>query len=95
MASAILTWNANTEPDLKEYWIYRKVGSGNLTKLAVVPKGTQTYTDTPLPVIDGNIVYSLSAVDTSGNESAMSVAVTKTVNLVPPQAPTGLDVVIQ
>lgn len=95
MASAILTWNANTEPDLKEYRIYRKVGAAALAQLAVVPKGTTTYTDTPLPVMDGDISYNLTAVDTSNNESAHSVTVTKTVNLVPPAAPVGLDVVIQ
>jgi fibronectin type 3 domain-containing protein len=94
MASAILTWNANTELDLASYRIYRKVGAAPFTLLATVPKPATTYTDSSLPLIDGDITYDLTAVDTTGNESAHSVSVTKTVNLVPPVAPTGLVVVI-
>lgn len=94
MAKATLTWNPNTEPDLANYKIYRKVGSAVSAVLATVPKGTTTFVDDPLPAVDGDITYDLTAVDTSGNESAHSVAVTKTVNLVPPAAPSGLVVVI-
>lgn len=94
MASAILQWDANTETDLKEYKVYRQIGANALVLLATVAKPTVTYTDTPLPAIDGNIVYNLTAVDTSGNESPHSVSVTKTVNLVPPVAPSGLTVVL-
>ena len=85
-----LTWNANTEPDLKEYWVYRAIGSAVLAKVAIVPKGTQTYVDTV--TADGDYGYALTAVDVRGNESLKSVTVTKTVDQSPPAAPTGLAI---
>lgn len=93
MPQAVLTWNANTESDLAGYKIYRVMGSGPLTLLTTIGKVT-TYTDT-LPDVDGDVTYAVSAYDTSGNESPLSVSVTKVLNTNPPQAPTGLVVVIQ
>ena len=94
MAKAVLTWNANSESDLAGYKIYRGVNGAALTLLAQVPK-VVTYTDDPLPTIDGNITYAISAFDTSGNESPKTAPVTKVVNTVPPVAPSGLVVVIE
>lgn len=94
MASATLTWNANTEADLAGYRIYRGFGTTSPTLLASVGKVT-TYTDTTLPNISQDVTYNLTAFDTSGNESAHSVSVTKTVDVSPPAAPTGLVVTIQ
>lgn len=93
MAKATLTWNANAESDLAGYKIYRSVGTAPMTLLATVGKVT-TYVDDPLPAIDGDIGYALTAYDTAGNESVRSLTVTKTVNAIPPVAPTGLVVVI-
>jgi fibronectin type 3 domain-containing protein len=90
---ATLTWNANTEADLAGYKIYRSIGTGPMTLLASVGKVT-TYVDDPLPNIDGDVGYAVTAVDTAGLESFKSATVTKAVNTVPPQAPTGLAVVI-
>ncbi|HDL77628.1 MAG TPA: hypothetical protein ENG36_02550 [Lentisphaerae bacterium] len=45
----LLTWSPNSEPDLKEYRLYRKAeGETEFTEIAVVPEGTipLQYTDT-------------------------------------------------
>ena len=94
MPTATLTWNANTEPDLSGYRIYRGFGSALPTLLASVGKVT-TYIDTTLPNLSQDVTYNLTAFDTSGNESPHSVSVTKTVDVSPPAAPTGLVVTIQ
>lgn len=94
MASAVLTWNANTETDLAGYRIYRGFGTATPTLLASVGRVT-TYTDTTVPNISQDVTYNLTAFDTSGNESAHSVSVTKAVDVSPPAAPTGLVVTIQ
>jgi chitodextrinase len=88
MATAVLTWTANTEVDLASYRVYR-----NGARIATVLKGVTTYSDSL--AVDGDYTYDLTAVDTAGNESAHSITVTKTVNTNPPQAPTGLAVVLQ
>ena len=93
MATAILTWNANTEPDLAGYRIYRGFGMAAPTLLASVGKVT-TYTDSTIPNLSQDVTYNLTAFDTAGNESAHGVSVTKTVDVNPPSAPTGLAVVL-
>jgi uncharacterized protein YdhG (YjbR/CyaY superfamily) len=93
MASAVLTWNANTEPDLAGYRIYRGFGLAAPILLASVGRVT-TYTDSTLPNISQDVTYNLTAFDSNGNESAHSVEVTKTVDVNPPAAPTGLTVVL-
>lgn len=98
-ADAVLTWTANTEPDLAGYKIYRSTSAcavpttvlSPLTSVGVVT----TYTDTALPAFEGELCYEITAIDVAGNESAHSNRVKKAVNLVPPVAPTGLDVVIK
>lgn len=93
MAKATLTWNANAEPDLAGYKVYRSVGTAPQSLLVTLGKVT-TYVDDPLPAIDGDIGYALTAFDTAGNESIKSLTVTKTVNAIPPVAPSGLAVAI-
>ena len=93
MAKATLTWTANTEADLAGYKIYRAINSGPMSLLDSVGKVT-TYVDEPLPNIDGVISYTLSAIDTSANESGKTAPKSLTVNTVPPATPTGLEVVL-
>jgi hypothetical protein len=93
MATATLTWIANTESDLAGYDIYRAVGTGPLTLLTSVGK-VSTYVDTTVPNISQNVSYALKAFDFAGNRSPLSATVTKAVDVNPPQAPAGLDVVI-
>jgi hypothetical protein len=91
---ATLVWSPNTETDLASYLVYRSVAGAPFALLATVPKGTTTYTDDPLPLIDGDVAYYLTAKDQSGNESLHSLTVVRTINAIPPQAPTGLSVVV-
>jgi chitodextrinase len=79
-----LTWTANTEADLASYRVLRDgVEVVNVT-------GATTYTDTAL-VNDRTYRYTLVAVDTHGNRSVSSAAVTATPHeLNAPAPPTGL-----
>ncbi|WP_165640302.1 fibronectin type III domain-containing protein [Klenkia brasiliensis] len=78
-----LTWTANSEADLATYRVLR-----DGTEVATVT-GT-SYTDTGL-VNDRSYAYRVVAVDTHGNRSVPSAAVSATpTDLTPPSAPTGL-----
>ncbi len=90
-----LNWTPNTEPDVAKYNIYRKIGAAP-TRIAAdlyasVPVGTTTFVDTV--TVDGDYFYAITAVDTANNQSPLSAVKDKIVDLVPPQAPTGLTVV--
>lgn len=71
-----LTWNANTERDLDEYWIYKKIGGGEWNYLT----STQNtyFEDENETVLVGNYAnetyayYKLKAVDISNNQSDYS-----------------------
>ena len=81
-----LVWNANTEPDLDEYVVYRATAAGGpyseLARRSVV-----NYADTN--VTNGvTYYYRVSAVDTNSNESALSTIATAT----PQGQPTGYRV---
>lgn len=93
MATATLTWTANTEFDLAGYEVHRALGTGSLTFLQGVGKVT-TYVDATVPNVSQNVSYALKAVDLGGNRSLLSATVTKAVDVTPPQAPVGLDVVL-
>lgn len=98
--SATLTWTANSEADLAGYKVYRGNGVcavGPLQPLVVsgspVSLGkVTTYTDTTVPVFDGDLCYELTAIDTANNESPHSTRATKVINGIPPVAPTGLTI---
>ena len=93
MATAVLTWNANSELDLAGYKVYRGLGATSPSLLATLGK-VVTYTDATVPNVSQNVSYEITAFDLAGNESSKSARVTKAVDVTPPQAPTGLDVVI-
>lgn|GEM_PF-2381464 len=76
-----LSWSANTESDLQGYNIYR-----GTTKLNTAPATGTTYTATGL-TNGTSYSFQISAVDTSGNESAKSTAVSAT-----PQAVTTITI---
>ncbi|MGY6757717.1 fibronectin type III domain-containing protein [Klenkia terrae] len=81
-----LTWTANAEADLATYRVLR-----DGVEIATVT-GT-SYADTGL-ANDTAYAYRLVAVDTHGNRSAASAAVSATpTDLTPPSAPTGLTAV--
>jgi thermitase len=65
-----LSWNANTEPDLKNYRVYRSTVSGGPYTLVASP-AVNSYSDTGLAAAT-TYYYVVSAVDTSGNEGLKS-----------------------
>ena len=71
-SSRTLTWNSNTEPDVASYRIYRSTTPGVYgAALATVQKPATTYVATGLAV--GTTYYfTMTAVDSSGNESPHS-----------------------
>ncbi len=81
----MLTWTANTEPDLARYRVLRDGA------LVATVTGSTSYTDAGL-TNDTTYSYSLVAVDTHGNASPASappVSATPT-DLTPPAVPTGV-----
>ncbi|MCA0144387.1 fibronectin type III domain-containing protein [Blastococcus sp. LR1] len=81
-----LTWNANPEPDLASYRVFR-----NGTEIATVT-GT-SYTATGL-TNDVTYSFSLVAVDTHGNRSPATAALSATpTDLTAPATPTGFSAV--
>ena len=76
-----LTWTANTEADLSYYNVYRSTASaGTYGKIGLAPKGTPPgYSDTGL-LSSTTYWYKVTAVDTSGNESAKSTETLATTN---------------
>ncbi|MCT6924896.1 S-layer homology domain-containing protein [Metasolibacillus sp.] len=93
-----ISWTANTASDLSHYEVFRSTnpnGTTGATKVSSnIGKGVTTFTDTS--VVAGTIYYyTVYAVDTSNNRSAISnvvmvTTVTDSFMLAPP-APTGLQ----
>jgi hypothetical protein len=70
-----LGWDANGEPDLYRYEVWRSVTNGGpYTKIANIPAGTTQYTDTAVTT-GATYYYVLTAQDTSFNRSPNSVQV--------------------
>jgi len=66
-----LSWTANSEDDLSEYKIWRKTGEEDYILLTQLKKKENSYSD--MDVEQGSrYTYSLSAVDSEGNESRKS-----------------------
>lgn len=65
--SATINWTKSTEPDLKEFVVYRR--TKNDTK-AIYKTTTTTFTDKELSA--GEYWYSVTATDSTGNESTHS-----------------------
>ena len=66
-----VSWSPSAEPDLAGYRVYRGPEGGTAARLAEVPAGTTTWRD-PSPARGGLHLYTLTAFDQSGNESAPS-----------------------
>lgn len=93
MPTATLNWNANAEVDLSGYKVYRGLGATTPSLLATLGKVT-TYVDATVPNVSQTVTYNLTAFDLAGNESAHGANVSKDIDVTPPQAPSGLVVVI-
>jgi hypothetical protein len=69
----VITWSPSHEPDLKLYRLYRRAGNEPAIQVGEILKGVTTFTDGK--AASGiSYQYTLTAVDTSGNESKPSVA---------------------
>jgi hypothetical protein len=66
-----LVWNANTEPDLAGYNVYRRTDSGPATRLNSVLLQTPVFTDTTAKP-GHRYAYWVNAVDLAGNGSSPS-----------------------
>lgn len=88
LASTVeVSWNANTEADMASYNVYQ----GN-TLIGNVLHPTTKYTVNNL--VDGTYSFQVSAVDTSGNESIRSDAVSIKIDTTAPAKPTGIKALI-
>ena len=77
--NAVVQWNANSEPDLAGYSVYRATTSGgSYTKLNGPLVTGLSYTDTNVPSGETMLFYRVSATDASGNESARTSPVSVT-----------------
>jgi hypothetical protein len=71
-----LTWNANAEPDLAGYSVYRSTSpSSGYTRVSGSLLSSPQFTDTNVPSGASAVYYQVTASDLSGNESARSAAV--------------------
>jgi hypothetical protein len=78
----LLTWDANTEADLKEYRIYRSLKRVNKEEFPKIPFALiattieNTYVDSNINVTEEHpttiYYYQVSAIDSAGNESTLS-----------------------
>ncbi len=88
------TWTANTEPDMKEYRLYRTDGTRSLIGTIPHPNTSYNFSVTVPDQSAGTLTFVLTAVDTNNNESADSAPASYSYNLdtVPPAAPKNLTV---
>lgn len=67
-----LSWTANTEPDLAGYFVYRRQPGGEWQRVSgEKPLPGPAWRDTA-PATEGSLVYAVTAIDFSGNESKRS-----------------------
>jgi len=71
-----LIWEANSEPDLAGYFIWRGVGGGPLQQITPTPVTDASFFDGVRPGL--RFSYAVQAVDKAGNVSALSDRVEET-----------------
>ncbi|MDH3976294.1 MAG: Ig-like domain-containing protein [Deltaproteobacteria bacterium] len=88
-SSAVLSWFANSEPDIAGYRVYRNSEAGWLALVEGLVTDT-AYTDNALS--NGNYSYRIIAVDHAGNESDFSNEASVEINSPPPAPPVIISV---
>ena len=88
------TWTANTEPDMKEYLLYRTDGTRTLIGTIPHPNTSYNFSVTVPDQSAGSLTFVLTAKDTNNNVSPDSTPASYSYNLdtVPPVAPKNLNV---
>jgi hypothetical protein len=91
-----LSWVASTDTDVVSYNVYCAFGS-SVTYDSAVASVPATQTEYVLPgafnmQVEGDYSLAVSAVDSSGNESDLSVSVTSFFGFLVPSAPTNLRI---
>jgi len=88
------TWAANTEPDMKEYLLYRTDGTRTLIGTIPHPNTSYNFSVTVPDQSAGSLTFVLTAKDTNNNVSPDSIPASYSYNLdtVPPVAPKNLNV---
>jgi hypothetical protein len=88
------TWTANTEPDMKEYQLYRTDGTRTLVGTIQHPTTTYNFSVTIPDQTAGTLTFVLVAVDTNNNPSPDSLPASYSYNsdTIPPARPGGLTV---
>ncbi len=84
-----LSWSAGEDKDVAGYFVYRRTESSSEAPVRVsgnIPMPVPAWSDTK-PVPGTRYSYSVSAVDTSGNESARSTEVSETLPVAGVSAP--------
>lgn len=94
MQNAVLTWTANTEPDVAGYKVYRGIDGGAMVLLVTLGKVTTYTDDLTKVVVTHDVEYNLTCYDTSNNESQHGLTVSKLGDNSPPVPPVGLTVVL-
>jgi uncharacterized protein len=86
-----LTWNSNTEKDLKGYRIYRTVNNDKKETFVLItpePIKTSYYVDSLPKNAKNNFLYKIAAIDTSYNMSPLSAPVKiRLPDITPPAKP--------
>jgi hypothetical protein len=88
------TWTPNTEPDMKEYELYRT--DGTRTLIAIIPHPPVLPYNFVTSAPDGEdytMTFVMISVDTAGNKSGDSNTAPFLSNKKPPAAPTNLEVI--
>ena len=69
-------WDANTEPDINGYEIYRSYDTGSFTRIATVGSGVTSYTDQEItytkPIWEKDVNYKIKAKDNASQTSIFS-----------------------
>lgn len=91
------TWAPNTEPDMKEYRLYRTDGIRTLIGTILHPTATYDFSVTVPDGSAGTLTFVLVAVDTNNNVSGDSNAAPFAYNLdvTPPVSPAGFSIQVR
>ena len=91
--TAVLSWNANAEPDVVGYHVYRSLTiAGSFVRVNAATVTATTYPDSGLT--NGTVYYyQVHALDGTNEGPASNTASVTPVDRIPPAAPTGVSAV--